>query len=253
MSYPSAPGCVCTPAQAAARMSMMQVQVPPGVSAGQQMIVQAPNGAKVQITLPPRLGPGDVFHVAIPEMPGAPPRAPDPPAGMPPAPAPSNTAAMARQAKEAREKVAREAKERREREAAKKEQEAAEREAAKKREQEAEERKQKIREEAEAFKREMEAMADSVSAAAVSTASVPTESVSVVAPVAVAPMDAWGPPSIARMPSPIVDVPGALQRLHDKRTIQPVLSDIDGLLTCALPSLLHPLSLLYPWHPPVSP
>ena len=46
---------------------MMAVQIPAGMTAGQQMIIQAPNGMKMQIVVPPGVSPGQTIHVQVPE------------------------------------------------------------------------------------------------------------------------------------------------------------------------------------------
>ena len=63
----------------------MEAQVPPGMVAGSQFVVRAPDGNSILVTLPPGLSVGDKFHVAIPDA--APPAAAAPPAG--PSAAPS--------------------------------------------------------------------------------------------------------------------------------------------------------------------
>ena len=192
--------------------TMMQVEVPPGMQPGQQMIVQAPNGTKVMVVLPPGLGPGQKFQVAIPAGGGPP--------GGPPPPAPPKSSILqakedgARKAAVAVERAKTGAEERLRREEA----DIQKREGAEKRRAgEDERRKQEMRDEAGAFKREMEALSASTMEA------VPTVDVSSVAP----------PPDIARQPSPIAAVPGALSRLAGAQlaTIRPVLDIIKDLMT----------------------
>ena len=198
--------------------TMMQVEVPPGLQPGQQMIVQAPNGTKVMVVLPPGLGPGQKFQVAIPAG-GPPPPDAAPSGGPPPAPAPPKNSVLqakedaARRATEAIERAKTEAAERQRREEAdqKKREEAEKRKAG-----EEERRKQEMRDEADAFKKEMEALSASTMEA--------------VQPVEVSSL---APPEIARQPSPIAAVPGALSRLAGAQlaTIRPLLDSIKDLLT----------------------
>ena len=53
--------------------AMLEAQVPPGMVAGSQFVVRAPDGNSILVTLPPGLSVGDKFHVAIPDA--APPAA----------------------------------------------------------------------------------------------------------------------------------------------------------------------------------
>jgi len=46
---------------------MLEAEVPPGMVAGSQFVVRAPDGNSVVVTLPPGLSVGDKFHVAIPD------------------------------------------------------------------------------------------------------------------------------------------------------------------------------------------
>ena len=178
---------------------MMQVEVPPGMRPGQQMIVQAPNGTKVMVVLPPGLAPGQRFQVAVPNTPTAAP-----------------TPGAAQGAKRAEEEVARAKKEAAEQQkrveaATRKIEEAATRRAA-----EDQRRKHEMRGEADAFKKEMEAMAGST-----------------MEPVQLVAVSSLALPEIGRQPSPIAAVPGALSRLAGAQlaTIRPLLDDIKDLLT----------------------
>jgi hypothetical protein len=46
---------------------MVEAEVPPGMVAGSQFVVRAPDGSSVMVTLPPGLSVGDKFHVALPD------------------------------------------------------------------------------------------------------------------------------------------------------------------------------------------
>ena len=46
---------------------MVEAEVPPGMVAGSQFIVRAPDGSSLMVTLPPGLSVGDKFHVAMPD------------------------------------------------------------------------------------------------------------------------------------------------------------------------------------------
>ena len=178
---------------------MMEVTVPEGVSAGQPMIVQAPDGVRIQVTVPPGLWAGQKFRVALPAAADA---------ASSSASAASSSASAAR-TDAAKRKADAEAKAAREKEAKKR----AEEEAVRKRE---------MRREAEAFKREMEELMTGGSAD-------PSEMLSSTSDVAMA----MPPSDDASAPSPIAAVPGSLGRLaFDRRMhIQPLLNDINGLLT----------------------
>jgi hypothetical protein len=43
-----------------------QVTVPPGVTAGQPMLIQTPSGQQMQVSVPAGLSPGSIFQVAVP-------------------------------------------------------------------------------------------------------------------------------------------------------------------------------------------
>ena len=55
-------------------LQMMQVAVPPGVSAGQTIMIATPAGQQLQVAVPAGVGPGQSFQVAVP-APGQPPQA----------------------------------------------------------------------------------------------------------------------------------------------------------------------------------
>ena len=175
---------------------MMEVTVPEGVSAGQPMIVQAPDGVRIQVTVPPGLWAGHKFRVALP-------------AAAPAASSSASSSASTARTDAAKRKADAEAKAAREKEMKKR----AEEEAVRKRE---------MRREAEAFKREMEELMTGGSAD-------PSEMLSSTSDVAMA----MPPSDLASAPSPIAAVPGSLGRLaFDRRMhIQPLLNDINGLLT----------------------
>ena len=179
---------------------MMEVAVPEGVSAGLPMIVQAPDGVRIQVTVPPGLWPGQKFRVALPAAADT--------ASSSTSAARSSSASAAR-TDAAKRKADAEAKAAREKEMKKR----AEEEAVRKRE---------MRREAEAFKREMEELMTGGSAD-------PSEMLSSTSDVAMA----MPPSDLASAPSPIAAVPGSLGRLaFDRRMhIQPLLNDINGLLT----------------------
>ena len=46
---------------------VVEAEVPPGMVAGSQFVVRAPDGSSVMVTLPPGLSVGDKFHVALPD------------------------------------------------------------------------------------------------------------------------------------------------------------------------------------------
>ena len=46
------------------------ITVPPGYSAGQNLLVLGPNGQQMQITIPPGCGPGSILPLAMPAAPG---------------------------------------------------------------------------------------------------------------------------------------------------------------------------------------
>ena len=175
---------------------MMEVTVPEGVSAGQPMIVQAPDGVRIQVTVPPGLWAGHKFRVALP-------------AAAPAASSSASSSASTARTDAAKRKADAEAKAVREKEA-------------KKRAEEEAVRKRQMRREAEAFKREMEELMTGGSAD-------PSEMLSSTSDVAMA----MPPSDDASAPSPIAAVPGSLGRLaFDRRMhIQPLLNDINGLLT----------------------
>ena len=183
-----------------ARLKMMEVTVPEGISAGHPMIVQAPDGVRIQVTVPPGLWAGQKFRVALPAAADT--------ASSSTSAARSSSASAAR-TDAAKRKADAEAKAAREKEMKKR----AEEEAVRKRE---------MRREAEAFKREMEELMTGGSAD-------PSEMLSSTSDVAMA----MPPSDLASAPSPIAAVPGSLGRLaFDRRMhIQPLLNDINGLLT----------------------
>ena len=183
-----------------ARLKMMEVTVPEGISAGHPMIVLAPDGVRIQVTVPPGLWAGQKFRVALPAAADT--------ASSSTSAARSSSASAAR-TDAAKRKADAEAKAAREKEAKKR----AEEEAVRKRE---------MRREAEAFKREMEELMTGGSAD-------PSEMLSSTSDVAMA----MPPSDLASAPSPIAAVPGSLGRLaFDRRMhIQPLLNDINGLLT----------------------
>jgi hypothetical protein len=188
---------------------MMQVTVPQGMSAGQQMIVQAPDGARMQVTLPPGLQAGQQFRLALPAAAEA--------ADSSSASAARVGAQAAKRTVDANAKVVRE----------KAEQVKADLEAAQKRTAEEAARKNNIRREAEVFKREMEALMTGGSAD-------PSEMLSSTSSVATAEVPMAMPLSaLPSAPSPIASVPGSLRRLADDslQTIQPLLNEIKELLT----------------------
>jgi hypothetical protein len=175
---------------------MMEVTVPEGIGAGHPMIVQAPDGVRIQVTVPSGLRAGHKFRVALPAA----------------AEAASSSASAARtDAQAAKRKADAEAKAAREQ--AKEVKKRAEEEAVRKRE---------MRREAEAFKREMEELMTGGSAD-------PSEMLSSTSDVAMA----MPPSDLASTLSPISSVPGSLRRLARDRllTIQPLLNEIKGLLT----------------------
>ena len=47
-------------------LQMMQVAVPPGVSAGQTIMIATPAGQQLQVAVPAGVGPGQSFQVAMP-------------------------------------------------------------------------------------------------------------------------------------------------------------------------------------------
>ena len=47
-------------------LQMMQVAVPPGVSAGQTIMIATPAGQQLQVAVPAGVGPGQSFQVAVP-------------------------------------------------------------------------------------------------------------------------------------------------------------------------------------------
>ena len=55
------------PSVCAVMAAMVEAEVPPGMVAGSQFVVRAPDGSSVMVTLPPGLSVGDKFHVAIPD------------------------------------------------------------------------------------------------------------------------------------------------------------------------------------------
>ena len=57
----------CTMQVAAQPTHMVEAEVPPGMVAGSQFIVRAPDGSSLMVTLPPGLSVGDKFHVAMPD------------------------------------------------------------------------------------------------------------------------------------------------------------------------------------------
>ena len=179
---------------------MMEVTVPEGISAGHPMIVQAPDGVRIQVTVPPNLWAGQKFRVALPAAADT--------ASSSTSAARSSSASAAR-TDAAKRKADAEAKAAREKEMKKR----AEEEAVRKRE---------MRREAEAFKREMEELMTGGSAD-------PSEMLSSTSDVAMA----MPPSDLASAPSPIAAVPGSLGRLaFDRRMhIQPLVNDINGLLT----------------------
>jgi len=56
----------CTTAEEA-QMTVVVFTVPPGVRAGQQIVVQAPNGQRVTVQLPPNTLPGQRMQVSVPD------------------------------------------------------------------------------------------------------------------------------------------------------------------------------------------
>lgn len=176
---------------------MMEVTVPEGIGAGHPMIVQAPDGVRIQVTVPPGLRAGHKFRVALPAA----------------AEAASSSAddALRTNAQAAKRKTDAEAKAAREKA-----------EEVKKRAEEEAIHKREMQREAEAFKREMEELMTGGSAD-------PSEMVSSTSDVAMA----MPPSDLSSAPSPIAWVPGSLRRLALDRLlpIQPLLNDIKDLLT----------------------
>ena len=66
---------------------ILAITIPPGYGPGQQLVVQAPDGQKLQIIIPPGMTGGQQLQVAVPKAPAAPPAAPSMPR-VPPAPSP---------------------------------------------------------------------------------------------------------------------------------------------------------------------
>ena len=64
--------CACPPCSALescgvpSLLQMMQVTVPPGVSAGQTIMIATPAGQQLQVAVPAGVGPGQSFQVAVP-------------------------------------------------------------------------------------------------------------------------------------------------------------------------------------------
>ena len=62
-------------------MTVVVFTVPPGVRAGQQIVVQAPNGQRVTVQLPPNTLPGQRMQVSVPDSAQPSQQAPSPGAG----------------------------------------------------------------------------------------------------------------------------------------------------------------------------